>query len=205
MVVRLPIFFAACSVEIILWLLPNTSYSVFKIFFQGQHCLLLFYFIYCNICVLNNVNGACWWTFLLVALRVPEMCFWLRRTMIKMNFLRCVHVLDLVLKLCSDINKGLGVHIFFCCIVLVDLVALFIGMSFFHPCVRFFSWNFLVLQCYGNVCTWLSKKIWPRQGKIWSFLLDYSSFRQLHTQMDWKFARIAQISFFLQTSNLFDS
>ena len=42
----------------------------------------------------------------LVALRVPEMCFWPAKTRKSLNFLRCIHVIDLVLKYGSDINEG---------------------------------------------------------------------------------------------------
>ena len=39
-----------------------------------------FFFVYCNNCVLYEVNRACWCTCSLVALRVPEMCFWPAKT-----------------------------------------------------------------------------------------------------------------------------
>ena len=70
------------------------------------NCLLMFYFVCCNNCVLNDVNGACWCTCSLVALRVPEMCFSPAKTWKNLKFLRCIHVFDLVLKYCSDINEG---------------------------------------------------------------------------------------------------
>ena len=54
---------------------PNGLCSKFCV-----NCLLMFYFVYCNNCVLNDVNGACWCTCLLVALRLPEMCFWPAKT-----------------------------------------------------------------------------------------------------------------------------
>ena len=44
------------------------------------NCLLMFYFVYCNNSALKDVNGACCCTCSLVALRVPEMCFWLPKT-----------------------------------------------------------------------------------------------------------------------------
>ena len=50
---------------------PNSLFSKFCV-----NCLLIFYFVYCNNCVLNDVNGACWCTCSLVALSVLEMCFW---------------------------------------------------------------------------------------------------------------------------------
>ena len=60
---------------------PNSLFSK-----PCVNCLLIFYFVYCNICVLNDVNGACWCTYSLVALRVPHMCFWPTKTRKKHYF-----------------------------------------------------------------------------------------------------------------------
>ena len=54
---------------------PNSLFSKFCV-----NCLLMFYFVYCNNCVLNDVNGARWCTCSLVALRMPEMCLWPAKT-----------------------------------------------------------------------------------------------------------------------------
>ena len=48
-----------------------------------------------------------------------------------LNFLRCIHVLDLVLKYGPDINGGNWLQLLFYFIVLVGIVASVIGMSFF--------------------------------------------------------------------------
>ena len=48
-----------------------------------------------------------------------------------LNFLRCIHVLDLLLKYPSDINEGNWLQLFFYFIVLMGIVASVIGMSFF--------------------------------------------------------------------------
>ena len=48
-----------------------------------------------------------------------------------LNFLRCIHVFDVVLKYGSDINEGNWLQLLFCFIVLVDMVASVIGMTFF--------------------------------------------------------------------------
>ena len=69
-------------------------------------CVLGFYFVYCINCVLNEVDGAWYCNCSLVALRVPEICFWAAKTRENLNFSRCIHVSDLVLKFCSDINEG---------------------------------------------------------------------------------------------------
>ena len=48
-----------------------------------------------------------------------------------LNFLRCIHVFDLVLKYGSDINEGNWLQLLFYFIVLIGIVASVIGMSFF--------------------------------------------------------------------------
>ena len=48
-----------------------------------------------------------------------------------LDFLRCIHVIDLVLKYCSDINEGNWLQLLFYFFVLVGKVASVIGMSFF--------------------------------------------------------------------------
>ena len=54
---------------------PNSLFSKFCVI-----CLLMFYFVYHNSFVLNDVNGACWCTCSMVALRVPHMHFWPAKT-----------------------------------------------------------------------------------------------------------------------------
>ena len=52
-------------------------------------------------------------------------------------FLRCIHLIDLVLKYASDINEGNWLQLLFYFIVLMGTVASVIGMSFFQLCFRF--------------------------------------------------------------------
>ena len=47
------------------------------------------------------------------------------------NFLRCIHVIDLVLKNGSDINEGNWLQLLFYFIVLIGVVASVTGMSSF--------------------------------------------------------------------------
>ena len=110
----------------------NSLFSKFCV-----NCLLMFYFVYCNNCALEDVSGACLCTCSLVALRVPEMCFWPAKTRKSLKFLRCIHVIDLVLKYGSDINEGNWLQLLFYFIVLMSIVASVIGMSFFQLCFRF--------------------------------------------------------------------
>ena len=55
-------------------LITSESQIVFSKFFVN--CLLMYYFEYCIESALKDLCGACYCTCLLVALRVPEMCFW---------------------------------------------------------------------------------------------------------------------------------
>ena len=60
----------------------------------------MFYFVYCKVFVLNEVNGTCWRARSLVAVRVPEMSFWRMKTKKKLKLLEKQHVFELVLKCC---------------------------------------------------------------------------------------------------------
>ena len=70
-------------------------------------------------------------------LRVPEMCSWPAKTRKSLNFLRCTHVLVMVLKYGSDINEGNWLQLLIHFIVLLGIVAFVIGMSFFQLCFTF--------------------------------------------------------------------
>ena len=121
----------------------------------------------------------------MVALRVPEMCFWPAKTRKSLNFLRCIHVIELVLKYGSDINEGNWLQLLFYFIVLMGIVASVIGMCFFSAVFQVLDWSFLVLHFYGNVCNWIPKVIWPRMDWFWGFLLENGFFRWLHICMEW--------------------
>ena len=60
---------------------PKSLFSKFCV-----NCLLIFYFVYCNSCAFKDVNGVCWCTCSLVALRAPHMCFWPAKTRKKLCF-----------------------------------------------------------------------------------------------------------------------
>ena len=60
-----------------------------------------------------------------------------RRLEKTLNFLRCIHVIDLVLKYGSDINEGNWLQLLFYFLVLIDIVVSVIGMSFLQLCFRF--------------------------------------------------------------------
>ena len=75
---------------------------------------------------------ACWW---------PCACLkcvsGLRRLEKTLNFLRCIHVIDLVLKYGSDINEGNWLQPLFYFILLMGSVGFVVGVSFFQLCFRF--------------------------------------------------------------------
>ena len=61
----------------------------------------------------------------------------LRRLENNLNFLRCIHVIDLVLKYGSDLNEWNWLQVLLYFFVLTGVVASVIGMSFFQLCFRF--------------------------------------------------------------------
>ena len=62
---------------------------------------------------------------------MPEMCFWPAKSRKNLNFLRCIHVFDLVLKYCSDINERKWLQLLLYFIVLMGMLASVFGMTFF--------------------------------------------------------------------------
>ena len=132
----------------------------------------------------------------MVALRVPEMCFWSAKSRKSLNFLRCIHVIGLVLNYGSDINEGNWLQLLFYFIALLGIVASIIGMSFFIAVFQVLDWNFLVLHINGSVCNWIPKVIWPRLCHFWRFLWDFASFRRLHICMDWNLHEVLNCYFF---------
>ena len=106
------------------------------------------------------------------------------------NFLRYIHIFDLVLKYGWDINEGNWLQLLFYCIVLIGIVAPDIGMSFISAVFHVLYWSFLVLHFDGNVCNWIPEVIWPRRDQFWGFLVKNGFFRWLHICMDWNLQEI---------------
>ena len=113
-----------------------------------------------------------------MALRLPEMCFWLAKTRKNLKLLRGIHVFDLVLKFCSDVNERNWLQILFYFIVLMGIVASVTGMSFFHL-FHVLGWSCLALQRHRNVLNWNPKLIWSQMYWFLFSLLVYASFRRL--------------------------
>ena len=118
-----------------------------------------------------------------MALRVPEMCFWPAKTRKSLNFLRCIHVLDLVLKYGSDINEENWLQLLFYLFVLLGIIASGIGKSFFS-CVSRFRLKFSRNALLRKRLQLDSKNDLTTNGLFFGFLSDDASFRRLHICMD---------------------
>ena len=92
-----------------------------------------------------------------MALCVPERCFWPAKTRKNLEFLRCLHVFDRVLKCGSDINEGNWLQVFFYFFVLVGIVASVVGMGFFQLCFRFYFEAFLYCSLTETVAIGFQK------------------------------------------------
>ena len=112
----------------------------------------------------------------MVGLRVDEMWFWPAKTRKILNFLRYIHVLDLVLNYSSHKNERNWVELLFYFNVLMEKAAVILGLSFFKPVYQVLDWSFLVLQYYGNVCSWNPKVIWPPLGYFGIFCWNMPQF-----------------------------
>ena len=84
--------------------------------------------------------------------------FWPAKTIKNLKFLRRPHVLELVRKCCSDINKGRCLKLFFYPLLLVNVSALFIELAF-PSFGHVIGSTFVDFQCYGNVSNWIPKVV----------------------------------------------
>ena len=120
-----------------------------------------------------------------------------------LNFLRCIHVLDLVLKDGSDIKEGNWLQLLFYFFVLMGISSSVIGMSFFSAVFQVLDWSFLVLHFDGNVCNWIPKVIWTLMDWFWGLLLGNGFFRWLHICNRLKSARNAKLLIFFHHIKFF--
>ena len=121
-----------------------------------------------------------------------------------LNFLRCIHVIDLELKYGSDKNERNWLQLLFYFIVLKSVIASVIGMSFFSAVSQVLNRRFLVLNFDGKVCKWIPELIWPRMGWFCCILLGSAFLCWLHICMDWYLHELLSCFSFLTTSNFFD-
>ena len=126
----------------------------------------------------------------------------LRRLEKTLNFLRCIFVIDLVLKYGSDINEGNWLQLFFYFIVLMGIVASVIGM-FFFSCVSGSRLKFSRIALLRKRLQLDSKSNLTTNGLIFGFfggkwILSLTSYLY-----GLKFARIAQLLFFFDDIKFF--
>ena len=127
-----------------------------------------------------------------------------RRLEKTLNFLRCIHVFDLVLKYVSDINEGNRLQLLFYFLVFMGIATVVIGIRFFSAVFQVLDWSFLVLHFDGNVCNWIPKLIWSRRDWFWGFLLETGFFSRLHICMYLNVQELLNCCSFLRKSIFFD-
>ena len=162
----------------------------------------MFYFVYCNNCALKKlmepVNApARWW---------PCACLkcvsGLQRLEKTLNFLRCIHVFDLVLKYDSDINEENWLQLLFDLIVLMGIVASVIGLSFFSY-VSGFRLKFSSIELWRKRLQLDSKSDLTTNGLILEFFVGKEILSLTSYLRGLKFARIAQLLFFFDDIKFF--
>ena len=138
-----------------------------------------------------------------MALRVPEMCFWPAKTRKSLNFLRCIYVIDLVLKYGSDINEGNWLQLLFYFIVWMGIVASVIGMCFFFSCVSGFRLKFSRIALLRKRLQLDSKSDLTTNGLILGFFVGKWLLSLTSYLYGVKSARNAQLLFFFDDINFF--
>ena len=139
----------------------------------------------------------------MVALRLPEMCFWPAETRKNLEFfLRCIHVFGVVLKYALDINEGIWLQLFFYLIVLMGIVASVMGMSFIRLCfiiyIEVFSYCTLTEKFAIGFQMWFDHEWIDFRVFVGKWLLSLSSYLFALTS-----ARMAQLLFFFDVINFF--
>ena len=179
---------------------PNSLFSKFRV-----NCLLMYYFVYCNLCALKGAKGACYRTCSLVALRVPYMCFWPAKTGKNIDFfemLTCLWpgaqiwfrhkwrklVTDSLLLLCNN---------WYSCLRYLN--------EFFFSCVSGFRKKFSRIALWRKRLQLDSKSYLATNGFFWSFLVGLCPVSSTSCLHGLKSTWIAQLFFFLTISSFFDS
>ena len=118
------------------------------------------------------------------------------------NFLRCIHVIDLVLKYGSDINEGNWLQLLFCLIVLIGIVVSVIGMSFLELCFGFQIEVFSYCTLTETDAIGLdSKSDLTTNGMILGFFVGNWLLSLTSYLYGLKSARVAQLLFFFDNIN----
>ena len=133
---------------------------------------------------------------------LPEMCFWPAKTRKSLNFLRCIYVIDLVLKIGSDINEGNWLQLLFYFVVLMGIVASVIGISFFS-CVSGFRLKFSRIALLRKRLQLDSKSDLTTNGLILGFFVRKWLLSLTSYLYGLKSARIARLLFFFDDIRFF--
>ena len=133
---------------------------------------------------------------------VPETCFWPAKTRRDLNFLRCIHVIDLVLKYGSDINEGNWLQLLVYFILLTGIVASVLGMSFLRYVSGFRS-NFSRTAILRKRLQLDSKSDLTTNGLILGFFVGKLLHSLTSYQYGVKSARNAQLLFFFDDIKVF--
>ena len=140
----------------------------------------------------------------MVALHVPEMCFWPAKS--RKNF----EIFEMHTCLWPGaqiwvrhkwrklVTASLLLHCFGGCSCLCY------WNEFFSAEFHVLDWSILVLHFYGNVCNWIPKAIWPWKEWFWGFLLKNGFFCWLNICMDWNLQELLNCCSFLTTSIFLD-
>ena len=149
------------------------------------------------------------WKMLVEPVNAPARCWpWaclnyvsgLRRLEKTLNFLRCIHVTDPVLKCGSNINEGNWLQLLFYFIVLIGMVASVIGINFFSYFSGFGS-KFSRIALRRKRLQLDSKSDLATNGLIIGFfLLENGFFRWPAICLDWNLHDLLICYSFLTTS-----
>ena len=126
----------------------------------------------------------------------------LRRLEKTLNFLRCIHVIDLVLKYGSDINEGNWLQLLSYFIVLMATVGSVVGMSFLS-CVSGFRLKFSIALLRKRLQLDFKSDL-TTNGLIVGFFVGKWLLSLTSYLYGLNFATIANCCSFLNTSNFFD-
>ena len=140
----------------------------------------------------------------MVALHVPEMCFWPAKS--RKNF----EIFEM--HTCLWPGAQIWVRHKWRKLVTASLLLHCFGgcscLRYWNECFsaefQVLDWSILVLHFYGNVCNWIPKAIWPRMDGFWGFLLKNGFFCWLKICMDWNLQEFLSCCSFLTTSMFFD-
>ena len=110
-----------------------------------------------------------------------------------LKFLRCIHIFDLVLEYCSDVNEGNGLELLFYFIVILCIVVLITGIVFSFFCVSGFRQVFSRIALLQKRLQLDSKSDLTMIGMILEFFLRIWLFSLTSYLYGLKSAKIAQL------------